>query len=140
MTARRVYDRTPAQGFALAFGVVYLAVGILGFAVTGWDRFFGDTGEKLIAFELNPFHNVVHLLLGIVWLVSSDDHYRAKMVNLGFGIAYALVGILGVFGVFDSILSANPADHGLHFVSAALAIYFGTFGAEFPQFVDADGA
>ena len=136
MKAQRVYERTPAQGFALAFGVVYLAIGILGFAVTGWDRFFSETGEKLIAFELNPFHNLIHLVLGGVWLVASDDHYRAKMVNLGFGVAYALVGILGVTGALDSILSTNSADHGLHFVSAALAIYFGTFGAEFPQFAD----
>jgi hypothetical protein len=136
--ATRVYDRTPAQGFALAVGVAYLAVGILGFAVTGWDRFFSDTGEKLIIFELNPLHNVVHLLLGIVWLVSSDDHARARIVNLAFGVAYALVGFLGVFGLLDSILSTNPADHGLHFVSAALAIYFGTFGAEFPQVAESE--
>jgi hypothetical protein len=136
--AVRVYDRTPAQGFALAFGVAYIAIGIFGFAVTGWDRFISETGEKFIVFELNPLHNVVHLVLGGVWLVSSDNHYRAKMVNVGFGIAYALVGFLGVFGVLDSILSANNADHGLHFVSAALALYFGTFGAEFPQMAQAD--
>ena len=134
MKPQRVYERTPAQVFALAFGVVYVAIGILGFAVTGWDRFFTDTGEKLIAFELNPFHNVIHLVLGGVRLVASDDHYRAKMANLGFGIAYALVGLLGVLGSLDSILSTNSADHGLHFVSAALAIYFGTFGAEWVQF------
>jgi hypothetical protein len=134
--AQRIYERTPAQGFALAFGVAYLAIGVLGFAVTGWDRFFSDTGEKLAIFELNPFHNVVHLLLGIAWLVSSDDHARAKLVNLAFGVAYALVGFLGVFGVLDSILAANSADHGLHFVSAALALYFGTFGAAFPQFAE----
>lgn len=131
--ATRIYDRTPAQGFALVFGIAYLAVGILGFALTGWDRFFSDTGEKLIIFELNPFHNVVHLLLGIVWLVSSDDHARAKLVNVAFGGAYAVVGIVGVFGFLDSILSTNAADHGLHFVSAALALYFGTFGADFPR-------
>ncbi|MQA99036.1 MAG: DUF4383 domain-containing protein [Actinobacteria bacterium] len=136
--AVRVHDRTPAQGFAFAFGVAYLAVGILGFALTGWDRFFGDTGEKLVIFELNPFHNVVHLLLGGVWLVASDDHYRARTVNLAFGAAYALVGLLGVFGLLDSILSTNSADHGLHFVSAALALYFGTFGAEFPQMAQED--
>lgn len=136
--AVKVYERTPAQGFALAFGVAYLTVGILGFAVTGWDRFFSDTGEKLIVFELNPFHNVVHLALGLVWLVSSDKHYRAKTVNLAFGAAYAVVGILGVLGLLNSILSTNSADHGLHFVSAALALYFGTFGAEFPQAVAAD--
>lgn len=133
--AVRVHDRTPAQGFAFIFGIAYLAVGILGFALTGWDRFFGDTGEKLIIFELNPFHNVVHILLGIVWLVASDDHARAKLVNLAFGAAYAVVGVLGVVGLLDSILSTNAADHGLHFVSAALALYFGTFGAEFPQMV-----
>lgn len=134
----RVFERTPAQGFALAFGVVYLAVGLLGFAVTGWDRFFSDTGEKLIVFELNPFHNVIHLALGFVWLVASDDHYRAKTVNLAFGIAYAVVGLLGVVGLLDNLLSVNPADQGLHFVSAALAIYFGTFGAEFPQIAEAE--
>ena len=44
---------TPAQLFALAIGIVYLAIGLVGFAVTGFNGWFEQGGaEKLLVFPL----------------------------------------------------------------------------------------
>jgi hypothetical protein len=49
----------------MVFGVVFLLVGIAGFFVTGFDNFAADSKDTLLIFEVNPLHNIVHLLLGI---------------------------------------------------------------------------
>jgi uncharacterized membrane protein YsdA (DUF1294 family) len=123
-------NRTPAQLFALVFGVVYLVVGLVGFAVTGFDNFAADTNEKLIAFQINPLHNIAHLGVGALLLVGSRTHDAAKSTNLVVGIVYLLLGILGLANVVvDEVLNNNSADTFLHLGTAALALYFGTVGA-----------
>ena len=123
--------KTPAQTFALVLGIIYLAVGILGFFVTGFDNFFKETGETLILFPVNPMHNVVHLLLGAIWLAASRTHAAAKSANMGIGIALLLVFLLGLFGALEwlAIDSGISADNILHLVSGAASVYFGTAGA-----------
>jgi hypothetical protein len=124
--------KSPAQIFALVFGVIYLAVGIVGFAVTGFDEFAGQTfGDKLVIFPVNPLHNIVHLLLGAVWIGASRSHAAAKGVNLILGIVLLLVFILGMAGALKwlAIEGAGSADNYLHLATAALSIYFGTAGA-----------
>ena len=130
--SRGAAARTPAQTFALVFGVVYLAVGILGFAATGFDGFFAQSfDEKLLVFPLNPAHNVVHILIGAAWLAGSRTHAAAKSINTAIGAAYLLVFVVGLFGVLKwlAIDSGFNADALLHLVSGGLALYFGTAGA-----------
>jgi hypothetical protein len=127
--------RTPAQFFALAFGVVYLLVGIVGFAVTGFEGFAAETyGKKLLVFPLNPLHNLVHIAIGGLWLYASKDHPTAKNINAFIGVAYLLVGVLGLLGTlkFLAIADAGSADNYLHLASGALSLYFGTIGANAP--------
>jgi hypothetical protein len=124
--------KTPAQTFALAFGVVYLAVGVLGFAVTGFDGFFASSfDEKLIVFPVNPGHNIVHLLIGGAWIAGSRTHATAKSINVAIGAAYLLVFLIGLFGALEwlAIESGINADALLHLVSGAAGVYFGTAGA-----------
>jgi hypothetical protein len=118
----------------LVFGVVYLVVGLVGFAVTGFDNFAGNTNEKLLVFAINPLHNVAHLGVGALLLIGSSRHETAKSVNLVVGIVYLLLGILGLAGgvVVEDLLNNNAADTFLHLGTAALAIYFGTAGAARP--------
>ena len=133
--AHALRTKTPAQTFALVFGVVYLLVGLVGFAVTGFDEFAGQTyDDKLIIFALNPLHNIVHIATGVLWLVASGKHASAKSVNLLFGIVYAVVAVLGLVGVlkFLAISGTGAADNFLHLATALLALYFGTAGAEGP--------
>lgn len=124
-------NRTPAQLFGLAFGVVYLVVGLVGFAITGFDQFASQTDEKLLLFAINPLHNVAHLGVGALLLFGSSRHETAKSINLMVGVVYLLLGILGLAGgvVVEDLLNNNSADTFLHLATAALAIYFGTAGA-----------
>jgi hypothetical protein len=125
-------SQTPAQIFALAFGVVYLFIGLLGFAITGFDNFAGSVfDEKLVIFPVNPLQNIVHILIGGLWLGASSRHETAKSVNTLIGIAYAVVAALGFAGVlkFLAIAGAGSADNWLHLVTAVVSLYFGTAGA-----------
>jgi hypothetical protein len=130
--ATRLVTRTPAQFFALTFGIVYAVVGIIGFAVTGFDAFASSTpDEELIIFALNPLHNVVHIALGAVWITAAGSHSRAKLVNLVFGVVLLLVFVLGMVGALEwlAIEDASSPDNYLHLATGVLAIYFGTLGA-----------
>ncbi|HEX2235588.1 MAG TPA: DUF4383 domain-containing protein [Actinomycetota bacterium] len=126
--------RTAAQTFALVFGIVYLAVGVLGFAFTGFDGFFAQSfDEKVLGiFPVNPAHNIVHILIGGAWLASSRTHAAAKAANTAIGGAYLLVFLLGLFGALKWLAiedGINP-DQLLHLVTGAISVYFGTAGAE----------
>ena len=132
-TASARTGKTPAQTFALVFGAVYLLVGLGGFVVTGFDNFAGKTYDDVfILFPVNPLHNIVHIGVGALWLGSAAKHASAKSVNMLIGVVYALVVVLGFAGVlkFLAIENASSADNFLHIVSAALALYFGSGGAE----------
>jgi hypothetical protein len=124
--------RTPAQTFALVFGVVYLLVGVAGFFVTGFDDFAGETfDQELILFPVNPLHNVVHLLLGAVWIAGASKHETAKTVNFGLGVALLLVAVLGMAGALKwlAIEDVGSTDNYLHLITGAASVYFGTAGA-----------
>lgn len=128
-------NRTPAQLFALVFGIVYLAVGLVGFAVTGFDSFAGKTfDEELVIFALNPLHNIVHIGLGAVWIGAAAKHATAKSANMLLGVVLLLVFALGMAGVLEflAIKDAGAADNYLHLATAALALYFGSVGAAGP--------
>ena len=117
--------------FALVFGVVYLLVGVVGFFVTGFDGFAAEHGEKLVIFHLNPLHNIVHVLLGVVWIGAASSHAAAKGVNTLFGVVLLLVFVLGLFDAkFLAIDGPGDPDNYLHLVTGALSLYFGTAGAE----------
>jgi hypothetical protein len=45
--------RTVPEILALAFGAIYLLIGIIGFFITGFDDFFGHTDKTLLGFEIN---------------------------------------------------------------------------------------
>lgn len=126
-------DKTPAQMFALVFGVVYLVVGLVGFAITGLEDFASESEKSLLIFDINPLHNIAHLGVGALFLVGSRSHDAAKPVNLVIGIVYLLLGVLGLAGVLvDDLINNNTADTFLHLGTGALAIFFGTAGAAAP--------
>src|SRR3954464_5859995 len=89
---------TPAQRFAAAFGVVYLLVGVAGFALTGVTDFSDHNHATLLIFAVNPLHNVIHLVLGLAWLAAAPRHPLARSANLAFGVVLGLVTVLGFVG------------------------------------------
>ena len=123
--------QTVNQLVALVFGAVYLLVGLLGFFVHS-DGFAATSGGKLLGlFEVNPLHNIAHLLIGAVLVAASrGGPAAAKAANTGIGAAYLLLGVLGLF-ILDTkanVLALNGPDNGLHFVSALLLLVVGLAG------------
>ena len=109
-------------------GIVYLLVGLLGFAVTSGVGFASTEGKSLLGFELNPLHNIVHLLVGALLLYGATRGVGpSRAVNTAVGAVYLLVGIIGLF-ILDSsanILALNSADNVLHLVSAVVLLGVG---------------
>ncbi|HVF03672.1 MAG TPA: DUF4383 domain-containing protein [Frankiaceae bacterium] len=124
--------RTMAEIVGYLFGAVYLLVGLIGFAITGGVEFAGVEGNLLLGiFEVNPLHNVVHLLIGAALIYGAmKGPNTARAINTVVGATYLLVGILGLF-MTDSdvnILAINHADNVLHLVSAAILLTAGMMG------------
>lgn len=116
---------------ALYFGIVVLAVGILGF-VPGITM-ENDEGAKLLLgiFHVDALHNVVHILTGAVAIAASQSRNYARLYFQVFGVVYAIVTVIG-FVQGDSVLGLFPvnlADNFLHVLIAAAALYLG-FGTK----------
>jgi hypothetical protein len=122
---------TPAQRFAAVFGVGYLLVGIAGFAVTGFSDFAGHHHHTLLVFAVNPLHNLIHLVLAVVWLAAAPRHRTARLANLALGVVLGLVTVLGFVGVTNMLGMSGFADpdNFLHLATATLSLYFGSVAA-----------
>ncbi|WP_136519167.1 MULTISPECIES: DUF4383 domain-containing protein [Cellulomonas] len=117
-------SKSPNRLVAAIFGAVYTLVGLAGFLVTGGVPFASQEGELLLGFEVNPLHNIVHLVIGIALLLASRTVGGARSANLAVGAVYLLVGILGLF-IIDTeanILALNGADNVLHFGTAIILL------------------
>lgn len=103
---------------AMVFGVVFLAVGLLGFVpgITSTD----SEGMQLLLgiFMVDPIHNAVHILSGLAGLVAAGvSAQAAKAYLIGFGIIYGLVSLLGFFdNTLFGLMHVNMADNWLHVV------------------------
>ena len=123
-------DKTLAQVYAMALGGVLVLVGIAGFLVEP-SFGVGDSAQRgtLIAFDINGWHNVVHLLSGIVGLAMAGTAAKARLFSIGYGVVYVLVTILGFVvgdgGLLLSIIPINTADNLLHLVIALTGVGVG---------------
>ena len=124
---------SPNRLIATIFGAVYLLVGLLGFAFTGGVGFVATQGGLILGiFEVNPLHNIAHLLIGAALLIAGLTRMAAaRAVNVTVGAVYLLLGIVGFFlvGTAANILALNTPDHFLHLVSAIVLLGVG-LGAE----------
>ena len=119
---------TPAQIYALAFGATLLLVGILGFAAdSSFETGTNISGGELIVFEVNGWHNLVHILSGLLGLALWRNPATARTFALGFGAVYAVVTLWGFIDGNDvlGLIPVNAADNVLHLVIAAAGIAAG---------------
>jgi hypothetical protein len=123
--------RTPAQLYCLLFGAVLTLVAVLGFGVdhsfaTGHDM---EGGKILGVFEVNGWHNVVHLASGLGALWFGRGISGARTFAFVIGAVYAVVTIMGLatgeYGPLH-IMVMNPADNFLHLAIGAAGLLAGT--------------
>src|SRR5690242_10966593 len=129
--ADRAHDRgrTPAQLYGLVFGAVLLIVGLLGFiSDSSFDTgTSGLNGDSLLGFEVNGWHNLVHVGSGLFLLLMCAKRATAKTAALLFGLVYGLVTIVGFVDGQDvfGLIPVNQADNFLHLAISALALLTG---------------
>jgi hypothetical protein len=114
-------------------GATLVLVGLLGFLAepkfdvsTGGDP-GGLDGENLIIFEVNGWHNVVHILSGLFLLALMRRHESARIAALSFGAIYGVVTLIGLIDGKDvlGLFPVNPADNVLHIVLTVAALAAG---------------
>ncbi|HYZ09055.1 MAG TPA: DUF4383 domain-containing protein [Pseudonocardiaceae bacterium] len=110
--------RTLAQVSCLVGGAVLIAVGVLGFFFGGSDFTTGADlqGQNFIVFEVNGWHNVVHIATGAFLVLMAATAGAAVAGLLIFGVAYLAVTVLGFIDGNDvvNLIPVNPADNWLH--------------------------
>jgi hypothetical protein len=110
----------------LAFGAVYLLVGIVGFFVTGFDHFAdNDQHESLLGlFMINPLHNVAHILVGIAGLVLARTLAGARTYGWLLAVLYAALFVYGLIAVGKDwdFLNINAGDNVLHIATALVGL------------------
>ena len=119
---------TLAQLWCRLGGLALLVMGLAGFFVDGsFDTGHDVQGERLIVFEVNGWHNLVHIASGLLLLAGAGHRRRAKLIALLFGMTYGLVAVYGlvdgdeVFGLFP----VNPADNLLHIALTLVSLVAG---------------
>ena len=126
-------SRSPARMFCLVVGATLLLVGLLGFiAESKFDTSSGGDGgaldgEKFIIFEVNGWHNVVHIASGLFLLALMRRHDTARLAALSFGAIYGIVTIIGLVDGKDvlGLFPVNAADNVLHIVLTLAAFAAG---------------
>ena len=120
--------RTIAQWYCLLAGLTLLLAGVLGFVVdAGFDTGSDIQGDKLILFEVNGIHNLIHIASGLVLLAASARWASAKVVAIAFGVVYGIVTIIGLIDgeTVLGLIPVNGADNVLHIALTALGLYAG---------------
>jgi hypothetical protein len=126
---------TPAQIYALVFGATLLLVGILGFiAESAFDTGSGVNGSNFILFEVNGWHNLVHIASGLLGLALWRSVAGARGYALGFGAVYLIVTLWGFIDGNDilGLIPVNGADNVLHLLIALLGIGAGLASRDEP--------
>ena len=106
-----------AKSLATLFGVVFIAVGILGF----FDNPIVGTSEKAI-FHADKLHNIVHISSGVLFvLFGMGSASGARSFMILFGLIYLALGVIGLvtigtsgMGKILNVLHVNGADNLLH--------------------------
>ncbi len=107
-----------ADNVAKILGVIFIIVGILGFIPNPLVSYRGY-------FEVNTFHNIVHLVTGGILLAS--PYYNMPVMTLRvFGVIYAILTFLGFISLRTlDLINVNQPDNWLHLVLALLMLWAG---------------
>lgn len=126
---------TNVQKAALAFGVVFLLVGILGFIpgiTTNYETmsFAGHDSEAMLlgVFQVSVLHNIVHLLFGVVGLAVARTAAGSRNYLIWGGVVYLVLWLYGLLIGHETpanFVPVNTADNWLHFVLGVAMVALG---------------
>jgi Domain of unknown function (DUF4383) len=111
---------------AILFGVFLIVIGILGF-LTG----FSDNGLLFGYFLVNPVHNLIHLVSGIIAILCGlKSGSFSKVFFIIFGLLYLALGLYGFYlgkGMMFDLIAINQSDNFFHVILAVVLLYLGLF-------------
>lgn len=111
---------------AILFGLIFIIIGILGFLPE-----FKTDGLLFGYFMVNPMHNVVNLVTGIIALVCGlIGSLASKIFFILFGLIFLGAAIYGFYmgsGMILDLIAINQADNIFYLCVAAIWLYFGFF-------------
>jgi hypothetical protein len=114
------------QLITLVTGAMFVVAAVAGFAVTGVSGFVDHhTGETLLGLEVNPLHNVVHLVFGVAGLVMGTRLTWAQAYGWQLLVGYGGVFVFGLFAVEETdinLLSLNQNDNWFHLALALVGL------------------
>lgn len=123
------------QKAAMAFGIIFLIVGIAGF-IPGLTTRIGDlsfaghgSGAMLLGlFQVSVLHNIVHLLYGIVGLIAARTRRGARNYLVWGGVIYLVLWLYGLIfqgNTGGNFVPINAADNYLHLFLGVVMILLG---------------
>jgi hypothetical protein len=129
-------DTSPASLYAGLIGAVLLVAGIIGFFYSASFGSPGSVDAVLGILDVNAWHNLVHILSGVLGLAAFAAGARAsRTYALVFGVVYIVVSIYGfIIGSHESILGfipVNTEDNILHLILGVLGV--GAYAASDPE-------
>lgn len=112
---------------ATIIGVVFVLVGILGFA-----------SPHLLGAHFSPAHNIIHLVTGALSLYFGlkGSLSSAALFSIVFGAVYLLLGVAGyvvgtgpdhIFRVVPETLVFGTMDHIIHLLLGAIYLVVGIY-------------
>lgn len=120
---RNRLKRSPAQTFALVIGATLTVAGIVGFLYSSSFGKPGHTDAVLGVLDVNGWHNLFHLLSGLLGLALAGSYPGARRYAIGLGGLYALIALWGiVLGSGESILGIIPVNHEDNVLHALIAV------------------
>lgn len=119
-----------AQKVMPIIGAFYVLIGVIGFFITGFGGFVQNTGDELIGFSINPFHNLVHLAIGAFLIIMSrQSTASAEGACLGVGLFYVTAFVIGVVGESNltiiSMFGRGDLENFNHLVNGVLLLGLG---------------
>ncbi|MFS8095932.1 DUF4383 domain-containing protein [Lentzea alba] len=102
----KVAGLQPVQMLAALAGIAFIVFGVVGFTRTG----VGDwsTHSFVLGFAVNPLHNLVHVVVGVLGLLMALGSGTARLYGWLLFLGYAALFVWGL--MITGILAQNPAS------------------------------
>jgi hypothetical protein len=116
--------RTPDQSWSLLIGIVAILLGIIGFAMMGFNNYAEMTDRYIFGlFQWNGFHSTSFILCGLFWLVGAFalTPIGNQGTNIALGIVFLILTVLGFMGYWH-LLSISAGINGNNILNLAVAV------------------
>lgn len=136
----------PVQVLAALIGLLFVVLGVAGFLRTGFSDFTSNQHETIVGFSINPLHNLVHVVIGVLGLLCSATSPSARTFGWILFIGYGLASVWGL--MITGVISSNPVaglgnplnldapDNWLHVLSALVGLVMAIMPARKKVHVD----